>query len=237
MKRDLSGFVVFPGAGSPVSLKTWFFDVASAAGATLKPEPYPQGAARGTGQTVIVLPGFGAHDVTTARLRGFLRRQGFDARPWGCGVNLGPVPGLLARLEARVRDAAKDGPVALVGVSLGGSFAREIARRAPDCISQVITLGTPVRLPVISALAPVARAAARLWDEDGHASLARMRDPIPVPLTAIVSPVDGVVDWRGTIPDAGPGVEVVEIRGAHSAMGSNPHVQRIVADRLARSGG
>jgi pimeloyl-ACP methyl ester carboxylesterase len=233
----MSGFVVFPDAASPVSVKTWFLDVAAAAGASLKPEPYPQGAARGNGQTVIVLPGFGAHDVTTARLRGFLRRQDFDVRPWGCGVNLGPVPNLLARLEARVRLAARDGKVALVGVSLGGSFAREIARRAPECISQVITLGTPVRLPVVSALAPVARAASRLWDADGHAVLAQLGAPIPVPLTAIVTPLDGVVDWRGCIPDAGPGVEVVEIRGAHSAMGSNPQVQRVVADRLARTVG
>jgi pimeloyl-ACP methyl ester carboxylesterase len=230
-------FVEWPRPGAPVSVRTWWRDIGCAARAALSPPPYPGDAARGNGQSVLVLPGFGAPDATTRRLRGFLVRQGFDARPWGCGVNLGPVPGLLARLEQRVMDAAGDGPVALVGVSLGGTFAREMARRLPGKVSRIVTLGTPVRLPVVSPLAPVAWAARRLWDAEGFATVARIGEAVPVPLTAIVSPVDGVLDWRGCLPEPSDTVEIVEIAGAHSAMGSDPRVQRIVADRLARTAG
>lgn len=236
MSLDVSDFVRFPDADAPVSVRSWFFDVAEAARCTLMPPPYPDDAARGAGQSVIVLPGFGAHDVTTARLRGFLRRQGFRPLPWSLGFNLGPVPMLLDRLEARVRAEAGSGQVALVGVSLGGCFAREIARRAPERISRVVTLGTPVRLPVVSALAPVARAAALLWDSDAAPVLRGIAAPVPVPLTAIISRSDGVIDWRGAIPHD-PDCELVEIAGAHSAMGSNPQVQRAVAAALVRIAG
>ena len=236
MSLDLTGLIEFPRPDAPVSVRSWFLDVAEAARMTLKPPPYPQGAAHGAGQTVMVLPGFGAPDATTTRLRGFLAAQGFRPLPWGLGLNLGPVPTLLDRLETRIRDEACGGPIALVGVSMGGCFAREMARRVPDRISRVVTLGTPVRLPVVSALAPAARAAALLWDADAAPVLRDIAAPVPVPLTAIVSRDDGVIDWRGSIPDD-PLSEVVEITGAHSAMGSNPQAQRAVAQALARTAG
>jgi pimeloyl-ACP methyl ester carboxylesterase len=232
--RERMDFAVWPDRDAPVSAATFLNDLADAARVTLKPPPYPGDAARGRGQTVLVLPGFGAHDVTTARLRGFLARQGFAPHPWSCGVNMGPVPNLLRRVEARVRSLAGEGRIALVGVSLGGTFAREIARRMPGRVSRVITLNSPVRLPVVSPLAPLAHAAALLWDAEGRATLARIGAPVPVPLTAIVSPVDGVLDWRGTLPEPGPEVEIVRIAGSHTAMGSNPQAQRIIAGRLAR---
>jgi pimeloyl-ACP methyl ester carboxylesterase len=230
-------FAVWPGRDAPVSVGTTLADVADAARVTLKPPPYPGDAARGQGQVVLVLPGFAAHDVTTARLRGFLTRQGFAPHPWSCGINMGPVPNILGRIEARVRDLSGAGRVALVGVSLGGTFAREIARRMPGRISRVITLNSPVRLPVVSPLAPLAHAAALLWDEEGRDALSRVGAPVPVPLTAIVSPKDGVLDWRGTVPDSGRDVEIVRIAGSHTAMGSNPQAQRIIAARLARDEG
>lgn len=233
-RPDFRDFAIWPAPDDPVSVKTWFADVADAARATLNPPPFPDDAARGSGQTVLVLPGFGAHDITTLRLREFLTRQGFDPHPWSCGFNIGPVPDMLARIEARVAALAGDGRIALVGVSLGGTFAREIARRMPAKVSRVITLNSPVRLPVVSPLAPVAQAVAMFWDAEGLEAIARIAEPVPVPLTAIVSPVDGILDWRGTVPDPGADVEVVQIAGAHTSMGSNPQAQRLIAERLAR---
>ena len=229
-----SGFAVFPPRGAPVSAASLAREMAAVARVTISPPPFPEGAARGNGQPVIVLPGFGAKDFTTARLRDFLAVQGFAPRPWPCGANLGPAKHVLMRVERDVADmAARHGKVALVGISLGGTIAREIARRHPDKISRVITLGSPVRLPVVSPLAPLAQAASLLWDADGRASLSRILEKLPVPLTAIITPIDGIVDWECCRPEPGDG-EVIEVRTGHSIMASTPEVQRIVADRLAR---
>jgi pimeloyl-ACP methyl ester carboxylesterase len=225
---------VFPPPGAPVSLKSWLRGMGAVARAAFAPPPFPRDAARGAGQKVIVLPGFAAHDVTTARLRDFLKRQGFRPHAWTCGVNIGPVKDVLFSIERQVEQVAGEGKVALLGVSLGGTMARAIARRRPEKISRVITLGSPIRVPVISPLAPVAEVAALLWEEQARADLPYIADPLPVPLTALVSPIDGVVDWRGCVPDPGDNVEVIEIEEAHTAMCANVMVQRIIAGRLAR---
>lgn len=226
-------FAIFPPKGAPVSLASWAREMAEAARVSFYPPPFPEDAARGAGQPVIVLPGFATHDKATLRLRQFLAAQNFQPRCWPCGVNLGPVPQVLAQVERQLADTeAELGKVALVGLSLGGTIAREIARRRPELVSRVITLGSPVRLPVVSPLAPFAHAISLLWEEEARAAFSRIADPLPVPLTAIVSRTDGIVDWRCCLPEAGDG-ETVEVEGAHSTLGSNPEVQRIVADRLA----
>lgn len=227
-------FAVFPPKGAPVSLASWGREMAEAVRASLSPPPFPPDAARGRGQPVIVLPGFATHDNATLRLRQFLAAQGFAPQRWPCGFNLGPVPHVLARVERQLVDtAAAHGKVALIGVSLGGTIAREIARRRPAAVSRVITLGSPIRLPVVSPLAPFAQAIALLWEDEARAAFSRIADPLPVPLSAIISRNDGIVDWRCCLPDRGDG-ETIEVEGAHSTLASNPEVQRIVADRLAR---
>ena len=230
----MNDFAVFPPRGAPVSAASLAREMAAVARVTVSPPPFPADAVRGKGQPVIVLPGFGAKDFTTARLRAFLSAQGFAPRPWPCGANLGPAANVLMRVEREVADmAVRHGKVALVGVSLGGTIAREIARRRPAQVSRVISLGSPVRLPVVSPLAPLAQAASLLWDADGRASLSRILEKLPVPLTAIVSPIDGIVDWQCCLPEPGDG-EVIEVRTGHSIMGSTPDVQKIVAARLAQ---
>lgn len=93
----------------------------------------------------MLLPGFASHPLRMRRMARALREAGHEVHDWGLGVNLGPTPQNLAFLLARVGRLAqrKDARVALVGWSLGGLFAREIARRMPDSVSKVITLGTP----------------------------------------------------------------------------------------------
>jgi pimeloyl-ACP methyl ester carboxylesterase len=123
--------------------------------------------------------------------------------------------------------------VALIGQSLGGTVAREIAKRRPDCVRRVITLASAIRLPVPTPLAPVVHMIAYAWDDGAGAPLAELQKPPPVPLTALITKDDGIVDWRSCIPDPSPLVEVVEVTGPHMTMGSNPDAQRIVAARLA----
>ena len=229
-------FARWPEPGAPVSALTLAREMAAMAQVTLAPPPFPEDAARGNGQSVIVIPGFLAPDVSTARLRAFLVRQGFNAHSWSGGLNLGPMPDVVRNVIAQVESLAEETgrKVALVGVSLGGTTAREISKQCPDRIARVITLVSPIHLPVVTPLAPLALAASRLWDLDDLARLQTIAVPPPVPLTAICSPDDGIIDWMASVPRE-PEADIVKVSGPHMTVCSNPDVQRIVAERLARA--
>ncbi len=149
-------------------------------------------------QPVMLLPGFGAHPVRMRRMQRALDAAGHSAHEWGLGFNLGPTPANFAFLLGRVSSLAREHgePVALVGWSLGGLFAREIARRQPEAVRKVITLGTPFSGD------PHANNAWRAYQfVTGHPVDA---PPIecdfaakpPVPTIALWSPKDGVIAPR-----------------------------------------
>jgi dienelactone hydrolase len=201
-----------------------------AAGARLARAP------RGDGGVVIDVPGWLAAEVTNAPLRRFLARLGHDARGWGLGVNRGR-PERDARLLAKkvLAAAAESGrPVALVGWSLGGLVAREVARQHPDAVRRVVTYGTPV------VGGPTHTVGARHYGPDESQRITRLAQaldaehPIEVPVTAIVSRRDGVVSWRACIDRTSRDVEHVEVRSTHLGMGLDPDVWSVVADRLSR---
>ena len=97
------------------------------------------------GPPVLVIPGFLATDRTTMELRRALARAGWRAHPWLLGVNTGAkadtMDALASRLGAIFEEAKQ--PVLLVGWSLGGMFARQLACRNPDKVRAVVTLGSP----------------------------------------------------------------------------------------------
>jgi alpha-beta hydrolase superfamily lysophospholipase len=169
-------------------------------------------------------------------LRAFLAHQGFEPECWECGVNFGPVRGAAVRLDRRVRETAErhGRKVSLVGISLGGTLAREAAKRCQDCVARVVTLASPINTPVTTPLAPIARLAATFWDSGSKMDFEHIAEAPPVPLTAIVSRTDGVVDWRACVPQPAPGVETVLITGAHMTIAANEQALRIVAARLGR---
>jgi pimeloyl-ACP methyl ester carboxylesterase len=218
-----------------VSFATWLREMANLVAVTVSPSPFPDDAARGNGQPIIVVPGFCSPNVSTARLRQFLTRQGFAPRPWACGINVGPAPKVLERLERQIVETAElsGRPVALIGMSLGGTIAREAAKRCPNSVAHVVTMCSPVRLPVMTPLAPLAHLAGLLWDQTARQTMAGVSEPPPVPVTAIVSPKDGVLDWRDSVPKPSPLVEIVTIESAHMTVGSNPQAQRVVAAKLS----
>lgn len=194
---------------------------------------------RGDGHTVLVIPGFTATDHTTLPLRGFLADLGYDPHGWNLGWNLGIKPEDEPRLEAHVERLAADGPITVIGWSLGGVFAREIARRRPELVRRVITLGTPIRgrdgtgwiIPVFKLLNPAAK------DDLSDDGAARHAMPIDVPMTAIYSLNDGVVDGsscRIREEDEGPDAENVRVRSTHIGMGFDLDVFGVIADRLAK---
>jgi alpha-beta hydrolase superfamily lysophospholipase len=98
----------------------------------------------GDGQPVLVIPGFLASDVSTRTLRLGLRQAGYRAHGWKRGRNFGMDASIFEIIDARIDQIARGQQVALVGWSLGGLVAREYAKRAPDRISKVVTLGSPI---------------------------------------------------------------------------------------------
>jgi pimeloyl-ACP methyl ester carboxylesterase len=184
---------------------------------------------------VLVVPAFLSPDLSTAAIRAFLRQQGFAPEPWGCGINFGPTTGVLARLRACISASAErhGRKVSVVGVSLGGTLAREVVKRTANCVDRLITVASPVNLPVITPLAPLARCASYFWDVEMKSAIETVAEPPPIPVTAIVSPSDGIVDWRACVPRPSAQTEVVPVWSDHMTLGSNPEVLRIIASRLA----
>ncbi|MGE0621936.1 MAG: esterase/lipase family protein [Pseudomonadales bacterium] len=188
-------------------------------------------ATRGTGQRVLVLPGYGADDSSTALIRGYLRFLGYRPAGWGLGRNDADVLALLERLRSRVAALAEEGPIRLVGWSLGGYLAREVARDCPEAVGRVVTLGSPVvGGPKYTS---VARLFAGLDDIEALVD-ARYATPLTVPVTAVYSRLDGVVSWQACIDDRSPNVEHVEVSTTHIGLGFSPEVLRIIADRCAQ---
>ncbi len=204
--------------------------------------PLLRDAPAGDGHPVLVLPGFLADDRSTVSLRRFLRQHGHYVHGWRLGRNLGPTAGIMAGLERRLLEVTdRQGRAAsLVGWSLGGMFARELAKRHPGRVRRVATLGSPFRGPD-----PLRTHATRRFESLAHRHVPldelppaeRDRDPLAVPLTAVYSRTDGVVPWRACLVEPGPGCENVEVRGSHCGLGHNPAALWAVADRLAQPEG
>lgn len=186
---------------------------------------------------VMLVPGLGASDRSGTPLRAYLSRLGHETFPWDLGSHGPDLRETLPRFERRLTDVVAEvgGPLALVGWSLGGIVARETARDRPDLVSTVITYGSPLRGPRYTAAAGV-YSAAELDLIDGFI-VERGRRPITVPVTAIYSKNDGVVDWRTCVDSTSPQVENIEVTSTHLGMGLDPDVWAIVADRLALAGG
>ncbi len=196
-------------------------------------------APRGDGHPVLVLPGFLASDTSTQPLRAFLKDRGYSAHGWKLGPNQGPRAGVQEQMQERLAELhARHGrQVSLVGWSLGGIFARELARRSPALVRSVITLGSPF------AGAPKASNVWQLYQRVAqqpvgeHPWHATMRLPLPMPATAIYSRSDGIVAWQGCREPQGPQAESIEIEGSHSGLGHHPAALLAIADRLAQPAG
>ena len=197
---------------------------------------------RGDGHHVIVLPGFTADDRSTQPLRLLLRDIGYHSHGWRLGGNIGPTPEILAglrRLLERVH-AIADAPVSVVGWSLGGIYAHELARETPERVRQVITLGSPIQM--IDRDSSSAQGA--------YDSLKHLHDPsaqrhvreaflptIEVPATSIYSRTDGVVTWQASLIRRTEHSENIRVYGSHCGLGFNNSAIYAIADRLAQPAG
>jgi hypothetical protein len=209
--------------------------------------PFLKRAPSGDGHPVMVLPGFLASDFSTKPIRSFLRGKGYETYGWGLGRNLGThiVGGeqvlsdiLINRvIELSVIHNAK---VSLVGWSLGGILARELARIIPDCVRQVITLGSPFNGSHGSSSA-VEGLFEFINGNVSHTNpdvVEQMFTPPPVPSSALYSKSDGVVHWQACINhciEEHHQAENIQVRGSHSGLGHNPQVVWIIANRLSQA--
>jgi pimeloyl-ACP methyl ester carboxylesterase len=206
--------------------------------ALLLATPVLAAAPRGDSHGVLVLPGLLASDSSTIPLRGFLRWLGYAVRGWDLGRNHGPTEEILAGLPRAVLEHAErtGRPVSLIGWSLGGVYAREMARRHPRMVRQVITLGSPYALhdPRQShAHGPYQRLSFLHAPEHTLPSREQRAKPIGVPSTAVYSRWDGVVAWQACIEPETALHQNLEVRCSHLGFGVDPATLWLIADRLA----
>jgi pimeloyl-ACP methyl ester carboxylesterase len=196
------------------------------------PAPDPAAMPDGGGRVVLVVPAFLTTDAFTAPLRRFLERCGYRAFGWELGLNWGPTDRLLAGLRRRLRQlrALQGRPIGVVGVSLGGLLARDLAYDCAEHISHVVTLASPFRLPTASTITPLVRLALPFYSRD--IDIGRLSSPLPVPSTAVFTRDDGIVAWESCRSDE-PRGESVEVSGSHLTICRNPAALRIIAERLA----
>ncbi|WP_284124786.1 esterase/lipase family protein [Parerythrobacter aestuarii] len=197
---------------------------------------------KGDGHGVLVLPGFMASDSSTRPLRSLLDDLGYRTAGWGLGRNvrvdnirIEAMQDCVARLHAQ-----SGGKVSIVGWSLGGVFARELAKMMPDHVRFVISLGSPIS------------------DDRNHTNARKLFEYLngkepepmqggkflqlgkapPVPTTSILTKTDGVVHWRGSVQaDEGGETENILVHASHCGLGVNPLVAYAIADRLAQDEG
>jgi len=214
----------------------------------------------GKGRNVFVLPGFGASDTTMRPLRYFLQQHGFNTFGWGLGTNkagmnlkhdptllswqLEPpvpyngeagVPFLCDAMTEKIREfnSETNERVILVGWSLGGTIAREVARDLPDVVDHVITLGSPlIGGPKYTAAAKLL--AKRGLDLDWIETLIEERNkrPITCKSSSIVSPSDGVVGYSASFVPQDDNTRYIELDIAHLGMGINSKAMALILEEL-----
>ena len=192
-------------------------------------------APKGDGRSMIALPGYKAPDASMLPIRGFLENRNHQTNSWGLGVNRGDVEGTRDRMVPRVQALAEQSgrAVNLLGWSLGGVVAREIARLIPDAVHHVATYGSPI------IGGPTHTVGAADYDPSERDRIYELQqyldenEPIATPMTCIFTRNDNIVDWRSCIDRTSLDVTMIEVDSTHVGLGADPDVWLAVADAFA----
>jgi pimeloyl-ACP methyl ester carboxylesterase len=212
----------------------------------------------GGNRPVLTFPGFLASGNSLLRLNRYLNRHGFEAQSWGLGRNLGPqgtswgerLDSLVGEVGVTIQTLADkhSAPVALVGQSLGGVYARELALRMPEVVDRVIMLGSPTFHPYKTTDLNRIISLFGYWvSRQSHAEMAGRAgllhwdaDQPPLPCVSVYSPADGIVDEASAVipqyivdqSDNSAPRENLRVLSSHIGMSVNPCVLLAIADRL-----
>ncbi len=199
---------------------------------------------KGDGHPVLVLPGFLASDSSTRPMRRLLKDLGYDAYGWKLGRNVRVDLQRVHEMEHLLLDIHKrtGRKVSIVGWSLGGVFARELAKLHPEAVRLVISLGSPIhddrRHTNASRLFEFLNG--KEPEPIKHGRFTGLDEAPPVPTTSILTRTDGIVHWRGSVQHPHKGhqqIENIEVHASHCGLGVNPSVMVAIADRLKQPEG
>jgi pimeloyl-ACP methyl ester carboxylesterase len=198
-------------------------------------------APRGDGHPVLTLPGFLAGDLSMVPMRRYLKELGYDTYAWRMGRNIGGVSRIRAALRDRLAEIHGNTgrTVSIVGWSLGGVYARDLALQAPDMVRYVVTLGSPFAGDVRATNATRLYEALSGEAVEQHSELRQaIAGDLPVPTTSIYSRSDGIVNWRTCLLRPSGTAENIEVHlASHIGLGVNAAALWAVADRLAQAEG
>jgi hypothetical protein len=199
---------------------------------------------KGDGRSVLVVTGFLYDDNSTNALRNFLNNQGYSVHGWDAGTNLGLREDLFIACLQKIEQLHEQHgqPVTIIGQSLGGIYARELAKLSP-LVGQVICLGSPADRVEgggsrISEVYELMNPDTVSRDAEPDVKRKATEEP-PVPCTMIFSKEDGIVSWKSCMQNSSPSGQSENIRvyGSHGGMGFNPAIYYVLADRLSQSRG
>ena len=185
-------------------------------------------------KVVILMPGFATGPTRMRYMAKQLERAGHTVKRWGLGHNFGPNERTLDLLVDRVRDVHRrygQKPI-LVGWSLGGVMARETAKRAPESVAKVITMGSPFsHTPWSNNIwRPYQAIAGHSVDSppiDGD-----LAEKPPLETVALWSPRDGVVSHRAACGQPGERDRAIALRCNHLGFPTAPEAIMTVAREL-----
>lgn len=187
-------------------------------------------------QKIILMPGFGTGPRKMRYMAQCLERAGHKTKRWGMGHNWGVAQECMERLEERLFEVVEryEESVALVGWSLGGLYARELAKRHPICVHKVITMGSPF------SGSPRANNVWRVYQAiTGHSVdqppiEADISAKPPVETVALWSPNDGAIAPRSAAGMPGQRDRAIALRCTHSGFTYAPESILAVLAELDR---
>lgn len=193
---------------------------------------------QGDGHPVLIYPGLALNGSSTADLRVRLQQLGYAVYDWNQGYNCGPGVdfdrwlSVLGKQLAEVH-ARHQCSVTLLGCSLGGTYARELAKLHPHMVRQVITLATPFFKPDLNATESLFGKLTGTQFLIDETLLQRLGQEPPVPCSSIYTQTDGVINWRSCLGKEEPGYRNIEVKGvSHMGMTHHPEVLRVVTGLL-----
>ena len=186
----------------------------------------------GNGERIILIPGWKSHDTVMYPVKRFLTKLGYAPEYWGLGINHGYVEKYRDQLLAKLKREDSTEKIILIGWSLGGTIAREIAREMPDRVGSVITYGCPV------VGGPTYTIGASVWDKKDTERIKALieekdiTNPIEVPMSIIFTKNDSIVSWSACIDTKSKNVKHFEVDSTHLSLGIDPSVWRVIVNHL-----